>query len=568
VPVFDITNNQNPRARGVLSFGVEGVDPQAFQLDSEGNITATSISTAGAFNVRYYGATGDGSTNDTAAVQAAAAAAVAAGGGVVFFPAGTYQINGSITVDNNIILAGVGNDSQIRQTSTTADLIIGTTVSWLTIRDLRLRGPGQLVGSGNAVYLDDNGNSSNANIVMENVLVDAFGGNGIEIETCIVSNFTGVNVKDIRGHGFAFTASLTGGTSISMNACYAHNCLNAGYLLYQMHYSGLQGCAADACGVGYFLDTCQAINLGGCGSEAMVVTDATYDGSAYRIKGGNTCALDNCYNYQNNAIAVKLTDGAGECRISGFRENTPLGGATASISIASGCLRNTVTASKVTTAMSLAGSVSYALPDSTTVPSTPSTGVEFHAVSGIPRAKSSNGTDYAMVPTGTTPADLGFAQWTYDPGLTSANTTTVAGTVYLARLYLKEPTSITKLWTIINTAGSGATAGQNWLGLYDSTGALVISGGADAIVASNGPVSVTVASTPLTVGAYWLAVVFNATGQPQLGRTSAAVASSNTPNTSASTLRYAINGTGRTTLATPITPASNTSGSAFWAGVS
>src|SRR5579875_20143 len=44
----------------------------------------------GVFDVRKYGATGDGKTLDTAAVNRTIEAAAAAGGGVVVFPAGTY----------------------------------------------------------------------------------------------------------------------------------------------------------------------------------------------------------------------------------------------------------------------------------------------------------------------------------------------------------------------------------------------------------------------------------------------------------------------------------------------
>lgn len=48
------------------------------------------------FNVVDYGATGDGSTDDTAAIQAAIDAAEAAGGGVVYFPAGVYVVGGAL----------------------------------------------------------------------------------------------------------------------------------------------------------------------------------------------------------------------------------------------------------------------------------------------------------------------------------------------------------------------------------------------------------------------------------------------------------------------------------------
>ncbi|RJF81555.1 hypothetical protein D3877_15545 [Azospirillum cavernae] len=51
------------------------------------------------FNVKSYGATGNGSTDDTGAVNAARNALVAAGGGVLYFPAGIYILSQSITID-------------------------------------------------------------------------------------------------------------------------------------------------------------------------------------------------------------------------------------------------------------------------------------------------------------------------------------------------------------------------------------------------------------------------------------------------------------------------------------
>ena len=42
------------------------------------------------FDVRAYGATGDGKTIDSPAINKAIEAAAAAGGGTVFFPAGNY----------------------------------------------------------------------------------------------------------------------------------------------------------------------------------------------------------------------------------------------------------------------------------------------------------------------------------------------------------------------------------------------------------------------------------------------------------------------------------------------
>ncbi len=57
----------------------------------------------GEFNVRDYGATGTGTTPDTAAIQKALDACTAAGGGIVEVPSGDYLI-GSLTLGNNTTL--------------------------------------------------------------------------------------------------------------------------------------------------------------------------------------------------------------------------------------------------------------------------------------------------------------------------------------------------------------------------------------------------------------------------------------------------------------------------------
>jgi len=59
--------------------------------------------TPGNYNVRDFGATGDGVTLDTAAINRAIDAAAAAGGGTVHFPAGTY-LSYSIHLKSNITL--------------------------------------------------------------------------------------------------------------------------------------------------------------------------------------------------------------------------------------------------------------------------------------------------------------------------------------------------------------------------------------------------------------------------------------------------------------------------------
>ncbi len=66
---------------------------------------STSIAEASTedFNIRDYGAVGDGQTLDTEAINSAIAAASKAGGGTVYFPTGTY-LSYSIRLKNNIHL--------------------------------------------------------------------------------------------------------------------------------------------------------------------------------------------------------------------------------------------------------------------------------------------------------------------------------------------------------------------------------------------------------------------------------------------------------------------------------
>ena len=67
-----------------------------------GRALAQTVAPSG-FNVRAYGARGDGATLDTDAINAAIAAAGAAGGGTVWFPAGRY-LSFSIRLRSNVAL--------------------------------------------------------------------------------------------------------------------------------------------------------------------------------------------------------------------------------------------------------------------------------------------------------------------------------------------------------------------------------------------------------------------------------------------------------------------------------
>ena len=85
------------------SLGLAAVALPAVSLAAAKKKKGESSTSEGIFNVREYGATGDGKTLDTDAVNRTIEAAAAAGGGLVLFPPGTYLCF-SIHLQSNVHL--------------------------------------------------------------------------------------------------------------------------------------------------------------------------------------------------------------------------------------------------------------------------------------------------------------------------------------------------------------------------------------------------------------------------------------------------------------------------------
>lgn len=73
------------------------------------------------FDVQAYGAVGNGTTNDTTAIQAALTAAGAAGGGTVSIPAGTFLVSTELKIPSRCHLTGAGMDVTTIVMAATAD---------------------------------------------------------------------------------------------------------------------------------------------------------------------------------------------------------------------------------------------------------------------------------------------------------------------------------------------------------------------------------------------------------------------------------------------------------------
>lgn len=99
------------------SAGAKGIIQLAGDLAGVGSTAASPVlkNVAKVFNVKDYGAVGDGVASDATAINNAITAANTAGGGIVDFPKGTYLADQRIVPKSNVTLRGVGSGTVIKR---------------------------------------------------------------------------------------------------------------------------------------------------------------------------------------------------------------------------------------------------------------------------------------------------------------------------------------------------------------------------------------------------------------------------------------------------------------------
>lgn len=107
---------------------------------------ATYLANNAVFNVMDYGAKGDGTTDDTAAIQAALTAA-AGTNGVVYLPPGTYVISAALTMPANTTMTGVLMQSTIKPSSSFSTGCAVTVGSYCLLERLSFDGTNTTGGS-------------------------------------------------------------------------------------------------------------------------------------------------------------------------------------------------------------------------------------------------------------------------------------------------------------------------------------------------------------------------------------------------------------------------------------
>lgn len=317
------------------------------------------------YNVKAYSAVGDGTVDDTTAIQQAINAANTAGGGVVSFPKGTYKITSELTVYSNITLQGVSMESSIiKQATLNANGLHGTAVSGFCIFDLGIQGnstgstPG--TGTGIGIFLEYGGAGNNPFHNFRKAMVRNWGSDGIKIQTPIVCTFDGVYSAYNGGHGFNW---YEGGTSCNFQACWARENAQAGYRFFESVYQNLSGCAADNNGVSYWVEDAQSIGFYACGSEGALKNGGSYDGYGWKIDNSSVVSLVNCWVTDNRNLGVWVT-GSSQAIAINAADNSPNGTAVNFTKVDSGC-RVTIYELHNTTANSLASGTTTTVNDGT-----------------------------------------------------------------------------------------------------------------------------------------------------------------------------------------------------------
>lgn len=171
------------RANKVLSFDASGnviaTPPATIAEGDASNITYTADYTSAVettvqaklddiASVKDFGAVGNNSADDTAAIQAA----LDSGAQVIFFPAGTYKVTSEISTSITSNLAVIGEGARINVVATEIDnvlkITVGAAIDFVTVRGLYIDG-NSVAATG--IFVEGTANSV-SRVTIENNIVE------------------------------------------------------------------------------------------------------------------------------------------------------------------------------------------------------------------------------------------------------------------------------------------------------------------------------------------------------------------------------------------------------------
>lgn len=617
--VWEVDNTGNVRQDGGIEFKADAspeatpsghvqlYSPDGAALWTQDSSGTRSVLSAGAgttggldwINVRAYGAVGDNVTDDTTALQNAINACP--NNGVVYVPVGRYRITAPLILPPGVALRGESQPLRPRNSfNGNANL---ANVSYISPRST-------FVGAA-AIYVPDanlGGWSTMAqgsgiyDLVINCSALASGSADGVKVHGQ-VQGFVAENVSTIGtpgyGFNFAVNAAVASGPknpfSLRLTRCFATGggtaTTTGGFFIYNATDSTFTDCETIAVGGDgwtiqgggntHFIG-CRSENnspgngfvtaqtSGGTNASANMVSCSTNGNSlnGFSLAAAQTVTLADCVASGEGATSAgfSITSTTGIVALSGC--TSPLG-ATSQYGVRVTGALNTVISGGLyfgtSAGVSDGGGNTTLIKSPNVVELAGSSTTPTVTVAGVRTGTNALSNQGGFSLGSWQATNNSFVAVTADPMITGNSSAALTrGTVYLASVYIPVATSLTTCYYYIITGGSGgATAGQNFVGLYNAAGTRLATTNVDAQADTvTGLQTVTWASTAVTPGMYWVAFVYNTgTAAPALARASTQLLTFMQAGQSAAQLRFAVNGTGATSLASSITPSSNVAGS-------
>ena len=199
-------------------------------------------------SVKDFGAVGDGTTDDTVAIQAAITAV--GNGGAVFFPAGTYVTSSTINA-SNVTLFGVGEESIIKPTvAVTNAILLNNSINAATgfsyqsqVKDLFLEGQNTTGATG--ILLGTT--VTTANYLISNVTINRFassGGKGIDIRESVYAKIENCEIASCQ-KGIYINGTGTNPTTTVVENCYIRANAEEGVLIENAWQATFRNCVFE-----------------------------------------------------------------------------------------------------------------------------------------------------------------------------------------------------------------------------------------------------------------------------------------------------------------------------------
>lgn len=274
------------------------------------------------YNVKDFGAIGDSTTDDRAAVISAITAANNAGGGVVWFPGGRYRISDSILITHSVRLMGVSPSGGVgADFDWSGSSAVKNNVAPVGYTSVIYGAPNKSV-----FVLDTATNGTHPLIVVENLsfVGDTLGNDTYGSFITVRGNLQGPTIQNCSFKGGYKQVWLQSAMYQVIRSC--HFWAPSGYCIYldndQRPDTGdglIEGCTFNS---GQFVTTAVAIYWNGGGGRR--VSNCKFDASSttknkqftYCIQGGNPREITSVWqivnnsfeNYQTSAIQFNMTN--------------------------------------------------------------------------------------------------------------------------------------------------------------------------------------------------------------------------------------------------------------------